>query len=210
MINITNIESQSFAKRFEHHVRLLSSKAFLHMEGLGNEIPFYISPFPVQKTNQMYRDVEDLKKHLHSKQVNVLHISLYQLALDLLNERLIMDKIFALEPTLIKADLFEQLENVLQPEKHLVPALERYLIESDYQILFITGIGEVFPYIRTSTLLECMQGIKHKKPVVFFYPGEYDVDNENGSMLRLFGVMDEKHYRAYNIFHCLPNLGGIN
>lgn len=202
---MNSIESQSFAKRFEHLLNLLSSSRFIKMEGLGNDIPFYICPFPVQKTNQMYRDIEDLKKQLHSKQVSVLQISLYQLSLDLLTKRGILDQIIALESTLIKADLFEQLESVLQSEKHLVPALEQLMISSEYQILFITGIGEVFPYIRTSTLLECMQNIKHKKPVVFFYPGEYDVENESGSMLRLFSVMNDKHYRAYNIFHCLPN-----
>lgn len=175
------------------------------MEGLGNDIPFFICPFPVQKTNQMYRDVEDLKKQLQSKQVRVLQISLYQLALDLLNKRGILEQIIALETMWSKADLFEQLENVLQPEKHVVPALELLMCNSEYHMFFITGIGEVFPYIRTSTLLECMQNIKNKKPVVFFYPGEYDVENESGSMLKLFSEMNDKHYRAYNIFHCLPN-----
>lgn len=205
MSTLNNIESQSFAKRFKHLLALLSSPKFLAMEGLGNEIPFYICPFPVQKTIQMYRDVEDLKQQLCSKQIRVLQISMYQLALGLLQKRGILNQIIALEPTWDKIDLFEQLENVLQPEKHVVPALEEYLVGSDYQILLITGIGEVYPYIRTGTMLECMQSIKHKKPVVFFYPGEYDVENESGSMLRLFSVMEDKHYRAYNIFDCLPN-----
>ncbi len=199
-----NIKSRDFIKRFEQILALLSSPKFLAMEGLGNEIPFYICPFQVQKTNQTYRGVEDLIVQLSSKKVRVKKISLYEQALDLLRERGILERIMALEPTWDKAELFEQLENVLQPAKHLVPALQESLERSEYQILLVTGIGEVYPYIRTSTLLECMQIIKHKKPVVFFYPGEYDVENEGVSMLRLFSVMEEKHYRAYNIFDCLP------
>ena len=204
MKSMLNIESQNFARRFTHLLDLLSSPKFLAMEGLGNEIPFFICPFPIKQAKQMSKDIEDLKVQLRNKGIDVLDVNLYRLSLKILEERDILDSIIQNEHTIDKAQLCELLQNVLDSENHLVPQIEKEVQDSQHKILFITGIGEVFPYIRLHTVLNNMQKISHNKPTVFFFPGEYNAANENGSTLSLFGVMDDKYYRAFNIFDCLP------
>ena len=204
-MSFSRIESQSFARRFAHLLDLLSSPKFLAMEGLGNEIPFFICPFPIKQAEQMSKDIADLKVQLLQKRIDVLDLNLYHLSLEILKERGILDSIMQLEPDIEKSELYEQLQNVLDPEKHIVPQIEKHIQGSEHKILFITGVGEVFPYIRLHTVLNNMQKISHRKPTVFFFPGEYNAANESGSTLSLFGVMDDKYYRAFNIFDCLPN-----
>jgi len=204
-MSFSRIESQSFARRFAHLLDLLSSPKFLAMEGLGNEIPFFICPFPIKQAAQMSKDIADLKVQLRQKRIDVLDLNLYHLSLEILKERGILDSIMQVEPDIDKSELYEQLQNVLDPEKHIVPQIEKHIQDSEHKILFITGVGEVFPYIRLHTVLNNMQKIKHSKPTVFFFPGEYNAANESGSTLSLFGIMDDKYYRAFNIFDCLPN-----
>lgn len=202
---MTPIESLSLSKRFEHLLTLLSSGRFLRMEGLGNEIPFFICPFAVGETAQMYRAIPDLAKQLQTRQITVLELNLYQIILDILKQREILHRIIDIEQELSKAELFEQLQSVLDPEKHIIPAIEARMSIADYQILFINGVGEVFPYLRLHSIMNNMQKIPHDKPTVFFFPGEYNAEDSNGSTLKLFGKLEDRYYRAFNIYHCLAN-----
>jgi len=57
----------------------------------------------------------------------------------------------------------------------------------------LTGIGLVFPYIRSHTILNNLQSVIKKTPVVIFFPGVYD-----GNSLNLFGKLkDDNYYRAF-------------
>ena len=68
--------------------------------------------------------------------------------------------------------------------------------------MFITGVGEVFPYIRSHNVLNNLQSTAKDRPTVMFFPGEYTQSLETGASLDLFGRLhDDKYYRAFNIFH---------
>ena len=63
------------------------------------------------------------------------------------------------------------------------------------QIVFLYGIGEVYPYIRSHTILNNLQSYITDKPLVMFFPGVY-----TGTELSLFGIMkDDNYYRAFNL-----------
>ena len=71
----------------------------------------------------------------------------------------------------------------------------------DYDVLFLCGIGEVFPYIRSHNVLNNLQSTAKDKPTVLFFPGEYRHSLAQGASLELFGLLhDDKYYRAFNIF----------
>jgi len=73
---------------------------------------------------------------------------------------------------------------------------------SDFDVLFLTGVGEVFPYIRTHTILNNLQSRAKDRPTVLFFPGKYTQSSEFGSTLDLFDRMhNDRYYRAFNIFH---------
>jgi hypothetical protein len=94
------------------------------------------------------------------------------------------------------------LQGVLDPETHLVPTIAEKMRQQEFDVLFITGVGEVFPYIRSHTVLNNLQSTAKERPTVLFFPGEYIHSLEHGASLDLFGRLhDDKYYRAFNISH---------
>jgi len=93
------------------------------------------------------------------------------------------------------------LQNVLDIKGHLIPEIGERLAQSDHDVLFLSGVGEVFPYIRSHNVLNNLQSTAKDKPTVMFFPGEYRHSLEQGASLELFGLLhDDKYYRAFNIF----------
>jgi hypothetical protein len=71
---------------------------------------------------------------------------------------------------------------------------------NDFQVMFITGVSEVFPYIRSHNVLNNLQKTAKEKPTLMFFPGEYQHSLDTGASLVLFGkLQDDKYYRAFNI-----------
>ena len=62
-------------------------------------------------------------------------------------------------------------------------------------IVFITRAGALFPFYRTSSLLEQLKGKVHV-PAVLFYPGELD----GAAGLKFMGVLDAEHNYRPKIF----------
>ena len=132
-----------------------------------------------------------------------LEINLYDLSIEILKERDIWNQILEMEESVSKEQLKELLQGVLDPEAHLVPAIAAKLASTDFEVLFLSGVGEVFPYIRSHNVLNNLQSTAKEKPTVMFFPGAYTHSLESGASLDLFGSLhDDKYYRAFNIFHC--------
>lgn len=188
---------------FGHLQNLLVSQQFLQKKGIGNEVPFFICPYSPKIAVAVERQTQILMNHLSSQNIHVLEINLYDLANEMLKKRDILQQIFAMEQDVSKEQLKELLQNVLDSEAHLIPEIAKMLSENSFDILFITGIGEVFPYIRSHNVLNNLQSTAKDKPTVMFFPGEYTHSLASGASLDLFGVLhDDKYYRAFNIFHC--------
>jgi hypothetical protein len=189
--------------RFAHLYTLISGERFLKKKGLGNEVPFFICPYPPQEALEVEKHKRNLVKKLEAAGVHVLEVNLYDLAIALLKERGIWERILEVEPSVAKAELKELLQGVLDPAEHLVPAIAIKLAEQPHDVLFISGVGEVFPYIRSHNVLNNLQSTAKDKPTVMFFPGAYTHSLESGASLNLFGRLhDDKYYRAFNIFHC--------
>ena len=102
-----------------------------------------------------------------------------------------------------KSKLQEELQGILDIETVIVPAIAEKIASTDFEVLFLSGIGEVFPYIRSHNVLNNLQSTAKEQPTVLFFPGAYSHSLESGASLDLFGrLRDDKYYRAFNIFHC--------
>jgi hypothetical protein len=94
------------------------------------------------------------------------------------------------------------LQNVLDPEQHLIPAIAEILRDREYDVLILSGVGEVYPFIRSHNVLNNLQSTAKEKPTVMFFPGSYTHALASGASLDLFGILhDDKYYRAFNIFN---------
>jgi hypothetical protein len=116
--------------------------------------------------------------------VRILEINLYDLSIEILKERDIWDQIVEMEDSVSKEQLKELLQGVLDPEAHLVPAIAAKLASTDFEVLFLSGVGEVFPYIRSHNFLNNLQSTAKEKPTVMFFPGAYthSLDPEHRSI----------------------------
>lgn len=210
------ISQQPISARFEHLVNVISSQRFLEMGGLNNDLPFYICEFKAAEAFEMQRMQSQLINALASlsieclggRGIKVLEINLYDLCIELLKlregsnpESNLWDEILAIESDVEKDSLLELLQNVLGIEDYLIPAIGERMQQSEFDVLFLSGIGEVFPHIRSHNVLNNLQSTAKEKPTVLFFPGEYRYSLEQGASLELFGLLhDDKYYRAFNIF----------
>ncbi len=184
----------------EHLFAVLSGRRFLHMEGLSNEVPFFIYPYRPEDALAIAAAKKRIKNRLASGGVTVLEINLYDLSVELLKERGVWDRVLAAEPDQRKADFGEMLQGMLDPQLHIAPAIRDRIGLVDFDILFLTGIGEVFPYIRSHNVLNNLQSVVTDRPMLMFFPGRYEQSDTLGSSLVLFGRLnDDQYYRAKNI-----------
>ena len=185
----------------DHLFKVLSSERFLKMEGIGNEVAHFIYDYdPTWALN-----VEQTKKRIKTKLdtelgIKVLEINLYNLCVDLLKKRNVWDRVLAAEATMDKSEFLKMLQNMLDPQMHLAPAVKELMAVESFQILFLAGIGEVFPFVRSHTVLNNLQTVVSDKPMLMFFPGCYEVSVTQGSALVLFGQLkDDSFYRATRI-----------
>ena len=199
----TKTEQKTPQQCYQHLFKLISHERFLTKQGLGNEVPFFIFPYEVEQSIDMDRMRQQLTNSLEQKGISILTINLYDLSVQLLKERNIWDRVLEMEETTSKEQLKELLQGVMDSETHLIPAISKLMDESEFDVMFISGVGEVFPYIRSHNVLNNLQKRAKDKPTVMFFPGEYSHSLEDGASLDLFGRLhDDKYYRAFNIFHC--------
>lgn len=201
------ISQRPLTERFEHLVKVIGSQRFLKMESLNNDIPFFICDYRAEEAVEMGRMQKQLVNRLGQSGVRVLEINLYDLSTDLLKsregsgDRCMWDQLIDEEAGWDKEGLLEMLQNVLDPREHLIPEIGKRIREMEHDVLFLTGVGEVFPYLRSHNILNNLQSTAKDRPTVMFFPGGYTHSLELGTSLDLFNrLQDDKYYRAFNIF----------
>jgi len=189
-------------ERAEHLYRVITSERFLTKQGLGNEVPFFICPFPAEEGLSMIEDRLDLIERIGHAGVTALDLSLYDISLGLLEERGILEDVLAAEPDMEKSELRELLQGVLDVHEHLIPKIAEAIAAQPHDVIFLSGVGEVYPYIRSHNVLNNLQSTAKDKPTVLFFPGSYTHSTATGGSLDLFGLLhDDKYYRAFNILN---------
>src|SRR5690625_3411278 len=191
----------TLAQQEEHLFKVLSSERFLKMEGLGNEVAHFIYDYDPAWA----LDVDQAKKRIMKKLdtelgIKVFEINLYDLCVELLKARDVWERVLVAEPTMDKPDFLKMLQNMLDPQIHLAPAIKERIADESFDIVFLTGIGEVFPFVRSHTVLNNLQSVVSDKPMLMYFPGRYEVSATQGSALVLFGQLkDDSFYRAKRI-----------
>ena len=189
-------------ERAEHLFKVVTSPRFLTKQGLGNEVPFFICPYPAEEGLSMVEDRLDLVTRITHAGIAVLDLSLYDLSLSILEERGILEQILEIESDTDKGEIRELLQSVLDPKANLIPKIGDAIEATPHDVIFLSGVGEVYPYIRSHNVLNNLQSTAKDKPTVLFFPGSYTHALATGASLDLFGRLhDDKYYRAFNILN---------
>lgn len=196
-----NITPRSITSDEKHIYEVLRSPRFLKMEGLSKEVPFFIYHYPPGWAVE----VEGLRDRVTTKLrsddgLSVVEINLYDLAVQLLQERGVWDRVLALEPGMDKAEFGEMLQGMLDPHDHLAPAIRNRIDAEPSDMVFLAGNGEVFPFIRTHTVLENLQSVVTGRPMLAWFPGTYEFIRSGGHQLRALNLTaSDSYYRAKDI-----------
>ena len=76
-----------------------------------------------------------------------------------------------------------------------MPLFEKMFQPQDQDLVLLSGVGSVWPMMRTHSLLNNLHPVMGNTPLVMFYPGKYDQKT-----LRLFGkIKIENYYRAFRL-----------
>lgn len=186
---------EDLSHKFNHLFQVISSSRFLSMEALGGEIPFFISAYHADQEVEVRESIKMLINKLETSGIGVLEINLYDLVCEILEEKGGIERMLKAEKTRNKEKFKRALQSTLNIHEVLMPRIENKIQASGASVYFLTGIGMVFPYIRSHNVLNNLQNIAKKAPTLCFFPGEYD-----GLSLNLFGLLkDDNYYRAFNI-----------
>lgn len=187
----------SLSGKFEHLFRIISTESFLKMEALGGEIPFFIASYKAEEELACREEIKLIKRKLHTQGIPVLELNLYEIVCEILEQNGGAEKMFRAEKRRSKDRFLRALQSTLNLHEVLLPYIQNMIAnEPEAKVYFLTGIGLVYPYIRSHTILHNLQNIAKDAPLVTFFPGEYD-----GNLLRLFDrLKDDNYYRAFDIF----------
>lgn len=185
-----------------HLRRIITSPRVLRATGPGNEIPFYICPFAPEDQVRMGEECALLKAELEADGVSVLEINLYDLVIGLLRELLDWDQLADYERNETKDEFLKELQSTINLDEVLIPRIRELTAIQPFRALFLTGVGEVFPVIRSHLILNNLQSVLKDAPTVIFFPGRYSHGFANGSSLQVLCRLEEDHYyRAHNLLH---------
>lgn len=177
----------------------IASREFLESKGLGNEIGFWIFDYPPDREMDVRTFVTETVLPALAKQaqpVKTAAVDLFKLITELLQERNLLDKAFEMQKSKGDDSTLAALRSVLKEDKLAQKIAAQYDIEN-LDLMVLTGVGSVYPMLRTHTLLSALHPIMGKTPLLMFFPGRYD-----GHSLRLFNTLTEDHY--YRAFRLVP------
>lgn len=170
----------------------LSEPAFLANKGLSNEVGIHVFCYDPKDEMTVRAYFEGLRNQADVP-YRLIERDLYQIFLSICEEKHILKSIPNMEDRKGKEYLQDQLQKVATPEAFVEKM--KYGPHASGDVLLITGVGKVYPFMRSHKILDNIQHIFADIPVVMLYPGSFD-----GQDLGLFGMfLDGHYYRAFNL-----------
>jgi hypothetical protein len=185
-----------FEDRLNQVIDRLLSRELLANAGLGNEIGFYIFDYEPEHELHMRAYLQTIEDQLPKRKPDLrfAHINLFELIIDYLKDRKLLDKSFQLQKSKGDEALLKALSGPLEAKK----VAEYFVNKSnpeEQDLILLSGIGSSWPLIRSHSLLNSLHPLIQNTPLVIFYPGKFD-----GQGLRLFGRLKQSnYYRAFRL-----------
>ncbi len=93
-------------------------------------------------------------------------------------------------------EVFTTMISVEEEDNAFLDKFKNGVSDDGNSIVLITGVGKAFPVVRSHTILNNLQSIFRRNPVVMMYPGRYEIKEK--MTMRLFERLDDdNYYRAF-------------
>jgi hypothetical protein len=183
-------------ERLDELALKLKDEAFLSRRGLGNEVSVWIFDYDPADEMLVRRFVRQQveRSQLPGSGGRTAEFDLYELAMEIAERKGVLDRLEPMEKARGSEYLLEAIRPMLNASEFVSLISEDITDES---LVFITGIGRVWPLVRSHTILNNLDEQLDHLPVVLFFPGSYD-----GLSLQLFNIIDDDNY--YRAFQAVP------
>jgi hypothetical protein len=185
-----------FNERLDKIWDRISDQDFLANRGVANEVRYYV--FDYEPCNELIiRDkIKALKKQNNpdADGFQILEFDLYEMVISILEEKGYIEKCVKFEEQKGMEYLYTAVTKMLRLTNDDNLIVNRILEStSENAVVFLTGVGKVFPFVRSHNVLNNLHQVLDSVPVIMFYPGTW-----NGQSLSLFGtITDGNYYRAF-------------
>lgn len=169
---------------------------FRKNSGLGNEVGYYVFDYPASEEIKVRQHIQHLKKK-HNPNIKGYELKVfdvYDLMVDHIENEGLMDACIEMEDEfgidLLLTSVYDLL-NMDENDNYFTDYIDDNTPED--AVIFITGVGKIFPFVRSHGILNKLHQVFNRVPVVLLYPGTYD-----GQTLILFSEFkDDNYYRAF-------------
>lgn len=185
-----------FNERLDKIWDRISDKDFLANRGVANEVRYYV--FDYEPCDELV--VRDKIKALKKQNIpdadgfQIVEYDLYEIVIQILEEKGYIDKCIKFEEQKGMEYLYTAVTKMLRLTNDDNLIVNRIVNNTPKNaVVFLTGVGKVFPFVRSHNVLNNLHQVLDSVPVVMFYPGTW-----NGQSLSLFGtITDGNYYRAF-------------
>lgn len=178
--------------RLQEMTNKLMDNNLLKANGLGNEVNFHIFDYDPED-EYIVRDY--LYNYLLKKDnLNIQVFDIYNIIIDILQEKGFLDKCFEYEKRKNAKSLNDLISKTLGigSTNDLIVKKIKNEIEPN-KIIIITGVGKCYGIVRGHTILNNLQSVVTNNPLIMFYPGSYDCQS-----LKMFNKLEnDNYYRAF-------------
>ena len=190
------MNERSLNERFiELEDRMISVES-LTRYGTANDMKFYIFDYSPRDEYAIRNEVKKLK----NRNPNIVEFDLYEMMLEIIEEQGYMEDVIRAETEYDKehllSEIFQPILSVEEADNEFLEMFKSRIEDDGSKIILITGVGKSYPVIRSHTILNNLQSIFRRNPVVMMYPGRYET--KKAMTLRLFDRLDDdNYYRAF-------------
>lgn len=128
---------------------------------------------------------------------------LFSVVLDVLDDDGLFEEQVEIERTYGKARLVQELKDAADIEYDIVPRIKDIIRETRAEMLFLTGVGACYPFLRTHQLID-ENVLTVDIPVVLFFPGSYKAKADGSVPLDILNIPQGQggglFYRARNVY----------
>jgi len=185
-------------ERLDEILPIITDKRFRENKGLGNEIGYYIFDYDPEDEIIVREHIRFLKQKINNEGMDfyIRELDLYEIMIEILERKGYLKKVFDMENIKGTDAILKPIKNTLRltQKNDLVVEYIREMVQEN-DVVFLTGIGKIWPIIRSHTVLNVLHSVIDRVPLIMFYPGTY-----SGQDLNLFDeISDQNYYRAFKL-----------
>lgn len=195
---------ESLRETFDCAYRVLTSERFKKMEGLNNEVPFFVLRYKPDWEPNVGEELARLRRRLREERYPLADIDVFALAVETWKRSPFFGQMLSMEEGLPPETFRDALSKVIDVEGLLAPAIKRAVNEAggeeNVDAVLLSGVHHLFPLVRTHMLLNCLQPLLGRVPLVVTFPGSYHQSPSTHSALVLFDqISQDNYYRAFDL-----------